>query len=90
MVGAIQGGINPFLEVIMQPLFRKMNLENILVFIICLEGAGAFMGPALVAVFVTFFQDTRFGLIPIAALFIMGAIILLELKATMSLLVENQ
>ena len=43
--------------------------------------AGAFMGPALVAIFVTFFQDTRFGLIPIAALFIMGAIILLKVKS---------
>jgi MFS-type transporter involved in bile tolerance (Atg22 family) len=43
--------------------------------------AGAFLGPALVAIFVTFFQDTRYGLIPIAALFIMGAIILLKVKS---------
>ena len=81
MVGAIQEASNPFLEVIMQPLFRKMNLENIFGFYNMFGRAGAFMGPALVAVFVTFFQDTRFGLIPIAALFIMGAIILLRVKS---------
>jgi MFS-type transporter involved in bile tolerance (Atg22 family) len=42
--------------------------------------AGAFMGPAMVAIFVTISNDTKFGLIPIAGLFIMGGIILLKVK----------
>jgi MFS-type transporter involved in bile tolerance (Atg22 family) len=38
------------------------------------------MGPAMVAIFVTITNDTKSGLIPIAALFIMGGIILLKVK----------
>jgi MFS-type transporter involved in bile tolerance (Atg22 family) len=42
--------------------------------------AGAFMGPAMVAIAVTVYPDPRVGLIPIALLFVLGGLLLLKLK----------
>ena len=81
MVGAIQGGIQSISRSYYATLIPQDESGEYFGFYNMFGRAGAFMGPALVAVFVTFFQDTRFGLIPIAALFIMGAIILLRVKS---------
>ena len=81
MVGAIQGGIQSISRSYYATLIPQDESGEYFGFYNMFGRAGAFMGPALVAIFVTFFQDTRFGLIPIAALFIMGAIILLRVKS---------
>ena len=81
MVGAIQGGIQSISRSYYATLIPQGESGEYFGFYNMFGRAGAFMGPALVAIFVTFFQDTRFGLIPIAALFIMGAIILLKVKS---------
>ncbi len=81
MVGAIQGGIQSISRSYYATLIPHGESGEYFGFYNMFGRAGAFMGPALVAIFVTFFQDTRFGLIPIAALFIMGAIILLKVKS---------
>ncbi len=80
MVGAIQGGIQSISRSYYATLIPQDESGEYFGFYNMFGRAGAFMGPALVAVFVTFFQDTRFGLIPIAALFIMGALILLRVR----------
>jgi len=82
MVGAIQGGIQSISRSYYATLIPQDESGEYFGFYNMFGRAGAFMGPALVAIFVTFFQDTRYGLIPIAALFIMGAIILLKVKST--------
>jgi len=82
MVGAIQGGIQSISRSYYATLIPQNESGEYFGFYNMFGRAGAFMGPALVAIFVTFFQDTRYGLIPIAALFIMGAIILLKVKST--------
>ena len=82
MVGAIQGGIQSISRSYYATLIPPDESGEYFGFYNMFGRAGAFMGPALVAIFVTFFQDTRYGLIPIAALFIMGAIILLKVKST--------
>ena len=81
MVGAIQGGIQSISRSYYATLIPQDESGEYFGFYNMFGRAGAFMGPALVAIFVTFFQDTKFGLIPIAALFIMGAIILLKVKS---------
>ena len=81
MVGAIQGGIQSISRSYYATLIPQGESGEYFGFYNMFGRAGAFMGPALVAIFVTFFQDTKFGLIPIAALFIMGAIILLKVKS---------
>jgi UMF1 family MFS transporter len=81
MVGAIQGGIQSISRSYYATLIPQDESGEYFGFYNMFGRAGAFMGPALVAIFVTFFQDTRFGLIPIAALFIIGAIILLRVKS---------
>jgi UMF1 family MFS transporter len=81
MVGAIQGGIQSISRSYYATLIPQDESGEYFGFYNMFGRAGAFMGPALVAIFVTFFQDTRYGLIPIAALFIMGAIILLKVKS---------
>ena len=81
MVGAIQGGIQSISRSYYATLIPHDESGEYFGFYNMFGRAGAFMGPALVAIFVTFFQDTRFGLIPIAALFIMGAIILLKVQS---------
>ena len=80
MVGAIQGGIQSISRSYYATLIPQDESGEYFGFYNMFGRAGAFMGPALVAVFVTFFQDTKFGLIPIAGLFIIGAIILLKVK----------
>ena len=42
--------------------------------------AGAFLGPLLVAIFVSTFDSASYGLIPIAVLFILGGLLLIRLK----------
>ena len=81
MVGAIQGGIQSISRSYYATLIPQDESGEYFGFYNMFGRAGAFMGPALVAIFVTFFQDTKYGLIPIAALFIMGAIILLKVKS---------
>ena len=81
MVGAIQGGIQSISRSYYATLIPPQESGEYFGFYNMFGRAGAFMGPALVAIFVTFFQDTRYGLIPIAALFIIGAIILLKVKS---------
>lgn len=80
MVGAIQGGIQSISRSYYATLIPQEDSGEYFGFYNMFGRAGAFLGPALVAIFVTFFQDTRYGLIPVAALFIMGAIILLKVK----------
>ncbi len=81
MVGAIQGGIQSISRSYYATLIPQDESGEYFGFYNMFGRAGAFMGPALVAIFVTVFQDTRFGLIPIAGLFIMGAIILLKVQS---------
>ena len=80
MVGAIQGGIQSISRSYYATLIPKNESGEYFGFYNMFGRAGAFLGPALVAIFVTIFNDTRYGLIPIAALFIMGGIILLKVK----------
>jgi len=81
MVGAIQGGIQSISRSYYATLIPQNASGEYFGFYNMFGRAGAFMGPALVAIFVTFFQDTRYGLIPIAALFIIGALILMNVKS---------
>jgi UMF1 family MFS transporter len=81
MVGAIQGGIQSISRSYYATLIPQDESGEYFGFYNMFGRAGAFMGPALVAIFVTIFQDTRYGLIPIAALFIMGALILVKVKS---------
>ena len=80
MVGAIQGGIQSISRSYYATLIPKNESGEYFGFYNMFGRAGAFLGPALVAIFVTIFNDTRYGLIPIAALFIIGGIILLKVK----------
>jgi len=80
MVGAVQGGIQSISRSYYATLIPAGDAGEYFGFYNMFGRAGAFLGPALVAIFVTISQDTRFGLIPIAALFIMGGIILLKVK----------
>ena len=80
MVGAIQGGIQSISRSYYATLIPRNKAGEYFGFYNMFGRAGAFLGPALVAIFVTFFQDTRYGLIPIAGLFIMGGIILLKVQ----------
>ena len=80
MVGAIQGGIQSISRSFYATLIPQNESGEYFGFYNMFGRAGAFMGPAMVAIFVTFSNDTRFGLIPIAALFIMGGIILLKVQ----------
>ena len=80
MVGAIQGGIQSISRSYYATLIPKNESGEYFGFYNMFGRAGAFLGPALVAIFVTIFNDARYGLIPIAALFIMGGIILLKVK----------
>ena len=42
--------------------------------------AGAFLGPLLVAIFVSTFDSASYGLIPIAVLFVLGGLLLIKVK----------
>ena len=42
--------------------------------------AGAFLGPLLVAIFVSTFESASYGLIPIAVLFVLGGLLLIKVK----------
>jgi UMF1 family MFS transporter len=80
MVGAIQGGIQSISRSFYATLIPQKESGEYFGFYNMFGRAGAFMGPAMVAIFVTISNDTKFGLIPIAGLFIMGGIILLKVK----------
>ena len=80
MVGAIQGGIQSISRSYYATLIPKNESGEYFGFYNMFGRAGAFLGPALVAIFVTIFKDPTYGLIPIAALFIMGGIILLNVR----------
>jgi len=81
MVGAIQGGIQSISRSYYATLIPQQEAGEYFGFYNMFGRAGAFMGPAMVAIFVTMTNDTKSGLIPIAALFIMGGIILLKVKS---------
>lgn len=80
MVGAVQGGIQSISRSYYATLIPAGDAGEYFGFYNMFGRAGAFLGPALVAIFVTIFKDPTYGLIPIAALFIMGGIILLNVK----------
>jgi MFS transporter, UMF1 family len=79
-VGAVQGGIQSISRSYYATLIPAGDAGEYFGFYNMFGRAGAFLGPALVAIFVTIFKDPTYGLIPIAALFIMGGIILLNVK----------
>jgi UMF1 family MFS transporter len=80
MVGSIQGGI----QAVSRSLFAKIipikSAGEFFGFYNMFGRAGAFLGPLLVAIFVSTFDSASYGLIPIAVLFILGGLLLIRVK----------
>ncbi len=80
MVGSIQGGI----QAVSRSLFAKIipikSAGEFFGFYNMFGRAGAFLGPLLVAIFVSTFDSASYGLIPIAVLFVLGGLLLIKVK----------
>jgi len=80
MVGSIQGGI----QAVSRSLFAKIipikSAGEFFGFYNMFGRAGAFLGPLLVAIFVSTFDSASYGLIPIAVLFVFGGLLLIKVK----------
>ena len=80
LVGAVQGGIQAISRSYFAKIIPHDKSGEYFGFFNMFGRAGAFMGPAMVALAVTVYPDPRVGLIPIALLFVLGGYCLLKVK----------
>tara|TARA_B100001939_G_scaffold176457_1_gene152005 strand:- start:2518 stop:3759 length:1242 start_codon:yes stop_codon:yes gene_type:complete len=80
LVGSVQGGIQAISRSFFAKLIPHEKSGEYFGFFNMFGRAGAFMGPAMVAIAVTVYPDPRVGLIPIALLFVLGGLLLLKVK----------
>jgi UMF1 family MFS transporter len=80
LVGSVQGGIQAISRSFFAKLIPHEKSGEYFGFFNMFGRAGAFMGPAMVAIAVTVYPDPRLGLIPIALLFVFGGLLLLKVK----------
>jgi len=80
LVGAVQGGIQAISRSYFAIIIPHDKSGEYFGFFNMFGRAGAFMGPAMVALAVTVYPDPRVGLIPIALLFVLGGYCLLKVK----------
>ena len=80
LVGSVQGGIQAISRSFFAKLIPYEQSGEYFGFFNMFGRAGAFMGPAMVAIAVTVYPDPRVGLIPIALLFVLGGLLLLKVK----------
>jgi len=76
----VQGGIQAISRSFFAKLIPHEQSGEYFGFFNMFGRAGAFMGPAMVAIAVTVYPDPRVGLIPIALLFVLGGLVLLKVK----------
>ena len=79
-VGSVQGGIQACSRSLFGKLVPKEKTGEFFGFFNTFGKAGAFIGPALVAIFITLFDSITIAFIPIIILFITGGIIMLKIK----------
>ncbi|MEK9649768.1 MAG: MFS transporter [Gammaproteobacteria bacterium] len=80
LVGSVQGGIQAISRSFFAKIIPHEKSGEYFGFFNMFGRAGAFMGPAMVAIAVTVYPDPRVGLIPIALLFVLGGFLLLKVK----------
>ena len=76
MVGFVQGGIQGSSRSLFAKLIPEEKAGEFFGIFNTFGKAGAFMGPALVAVFLAIFNNSIVMLLPILILFILGLVIL--------------
>ena len=79
-VGSVQGGIQACSRSLFGKLVPEEKSGEFFGFFNTFGKAGAFIGPALVAIFITVFDSITISLIPIILLFITGGMIMLKVK----------
>ena len=79
-VGSVQGGIQACSRSLFGKLVPEEKSGEFFGFFNTFGKAGAFIGPALVAIFITVFDSITIALTPIILLFITGGMIMLKVK----------
>jgi len=79
-VGSVQGGIQACSRSLFGKLVPEEKSGEFFGFFNTFGKAGAFIGPALVAIFITMFDSITIALTPIILLFITGGMIMLKVK----------
>ena len=80
MVGFVQGGIQGSSRGLFAKLIPHDKAGEFFGLLIHLAKQGAFMGPALVGLFLALFENVRISLLPILVLFVLGLIVLYFVK----------
>ena len=80
MVGFVQGGIQGSSRGLFAKLIPHDEAGEFFGLFNTFGKAGAFMGPALVGLFLALFENVRISLLPILVLFVMGLIVLYFVK----------
>ena len=80
MVGFVQGGIQGSSRGLFAKLIPHDKAGEFFGLFNTFGKAGAFMGPALVGVFLALFENVRISLLPILVLFVLGLIVLYFVK----------
>ena len=80
MVGFVQGGIQGSSRGLFAKLIPHDKAGEFFGLFNTFGKAGAFMGPALVGLFLALFENVRISLLPILVLFVMGLIVLYFVK----------
>ena len=80
MVGFVQGGIQGSSRGLFAKLIPHDKAGEFFGLFITFGKAGAFMGPALVGLFLALFENVRISLLPILVLFVLGLIVLYFVK----------
>ena len=80
MVGFVQGGIQGSSRGLFAKLIPHDKAGEFFGLFNTFGKAGAFMGPALVGLFLAFFENVRISLLPILVLFVLGLIVLYFVK----------
>jgi UMF1 family MFS transporter len=80
MVGFVQGGIQGSSRGLFAKLIPHDKAGEFFGLFNTFGKAGAFMGPALVGLFLALFENVRISLLPILVLFVLGLIVLYFVK----------
>ncbi len=80
MVGSIQGGIQAISRSLFAKIIPLKSAGEFFGFYNMFGRAGAFLGPLLVAIFISISDNASYGLIPIAVLFVLGGLLLAKVK----------
>jgi len=79
-VGSVQGGIQACSRSLFGKLVPEDKSGEFFGFFNTFGKAGAFIGPALVAIFISVFESITIALTPILLLFVLGFFIMLKVK----------